>query len=135
MADPRWLDPTVDPNDRKPVGCYLGNPETVNTGPVGIARFSILRSWLSQWSYDDSNARTDRNAGRVTVPALVIENSADDATPAKDPRKIYEFLGSRDKEYHVVKGATHYYKGQPELLSESVNICLDWLRRKGFTEC
>ena len=24
MADPRWLDPAVDPNDRKPNWCYLG---------------------------------------------------------------------------------------------------------------
>ena len=26
MADPRWLDPTVDPNDRAPGTCYLGDP-------------------------------------------------------------------------------------------------------------
>ena len=23
--------------------------------PVGLARFCTLRSWLSQWSYDDAN--------------------------------------------------------------------------------
>ena len=26
MADPRWLDPTVDPNERAPGTCYLGDP-------------------------------------------------------------------------------------------------------------
>ena len=26
MADPRWLDPAVDPNDREPGSCYLGDP-------------------------------------------------------------------------------------------------------------
>ena len=56
LAEPRFLDPALDPNDRKPNWCYLGNPETANTGPVGLARFSTLRSWLSQWSIDDSNA-------------------------------------------------------------------------------
>jgi len=27
MADPRWLDPAVDPNDREPGSCYLGDPD------------------------------------------------------------------------------------------------------------
>ena len=49
LAEPRFLDPALDPNDRRPGWCYLGNPETANTGPVGLARFSTLRSWLSQW--------------------------------------------------------------------------------------
>ncbi len=44
LADPRFLDPALDPNDRKPSWCYLGNPETVNSGPVGLARFTTLRS-------------------------------------------------------------------------------------------
>ena len=35
MADPRWLDPTVDPNDRTPGTCYLGDPQVVNMSPVG----------------------------------------------------------------------------------------------------
>ena len=50
MADPRWIDPDVDPNGRKANWCYLGNPRTVNSGPAGLARFSSLRAWLSQWS-------------------------------------------------------------------------------------
>ena len=56
MADPRFLDAALDPNDRKIGWSYMGKPETVNSGPVGLARFSTLRSWLSQWSIDDTNA-------------------------------------------------------------------------------
>ena len=33
MADPRWLDPAVDPNDRTPGTCYLGDPAVVNMRP------------------------------------------------------------------------------------------------------
>ena len=29
MADPRWLDPHVDPNDRTPGRCYLGDPRLI----------------------------------------------------------------------------------------------------------
>ena len=54
MADPRWLDPSVDPNGRRPGWTYLGDPRLVNDGPVGLARYTSLRSWLSQWSYDDA---------------------------------------------------------------------------------
>ena len=35
MADPRWLDPSVEPSDRAPGVCYLGDPKVVNDGPVG----------------------------------------------------------------------------------------------------
>ena len=38
-----------------PGTCYLGDPQVVNNSPVGLARFCTLRSWLSQWSYDDAN--------------------------------------------------------------------------------
>ncbi len=67
LADPRFLDPAIDPNDR-PIGtCYLGHPETVNTGPVGIGRFSTLRAWLSQWSVDDTHAHGEKCAARIRV--------------------------------------------------------------------
>ena len=56
MADPRWLDPSVDPNDRQPGWCYQGDPRVVNMSPTGLARFTTLRSWLSQWSYDEARA-------------------------------------------------------------------------------
>src|SRR4051812_2192323 len=52
MADIRFLDPAIDPNDRRPGWCYMGKPETANTGPIGLGRFSTLRAWLSQWSLD-----------------------------------------------------------------------------------
>src|SRR5205085_11220980 len=56
MADLRYWDPAVDPNERRPRWCFSGEPETSNTGPIGVARFSSRRSWLSQWSIDDSRA-------------------------------------------------------------------------------
>ena len=47
MTDPRFLDPSQDPSDREAGRCYLGDPKVVNDGPVGLARFTTLRSWLS----------------------------------------------------------------------------------------
>src|SRR5699024_7187848 len=39
VAGPRWLDLSLQPNDREP-GCSLGDPQVVNNGPVALARFS-----------------------------------------------------------------------------------------------
>ncbi len=132
MADPRWLDPAIDPNDRRPNWCYLGDPRVVNNGPVGLARFCTLRSWLSQWSYDDSNADGVACAGRISVPALVIGNSADDACTPSHTHRLFDAIGHDDKELHEIDGATHYYLGQPRQLAEAVALCDDWLQRKGL---
>jgi pimeloyl-ACP methyl ester carboxylesterase len=134
LADPRFLDPTLDPSDRKPRWCYLGNPETVNSGPVGLARFTTLRSWLSQWSLDDSNGDGLAAAKRVRAPLLVIENSADDGAPPAHPKMLFAAAASPDKSFHVVKGANHYYAGQPELLAQATQLIQDWLVERKLLE-
>ena len=134
FADPRFIDPNLDPNDRKPNWSYLGQPETVNSGPVALGRFATLRSWLSQWSIQDSNADGVANAASVTVPFLAIENSADDAVPTYHTPAIFDAAASSDKTYHIVQGGTHYYAGQPDHLKEAVNTQLDWLRARGLID-
>lgn len=133
LADPRFLDPTLDPNGRRPRWCYMGNPETVNTGPVGLARFSTLRSWLSQWSLDDSRADGLACAAHIHVPLLAIENGADDAVPQPHTHRLFEAAATDDKTFRLIEGATHYYAGQPELLAEATDLIFDWLAERGIT--
>jgi pimeloyl-ACP methyl ester carboxylesterase len=111
MADPRWLDPSIEPSDRKPGGCYLGDPKFVNDGPVGLARFCTLRSWLSQWSYDDARCDAIASGSKISVPVLVVGNSADDACTPSHTQRLYDAVTHERKHLHVVKGATHYYTG------------------------
>jgi dienelactone hydrolase len=127
LADPRFLDGTLDPNDRRIGWCYLGNPETANTGPVGLGRFSTLRSWLSQWSVDDTHADGLKCAATITVPLLVIENTADDAVPQPHATLVFEAASSSDKTFEVMQGATHYYAGQPEQLRKVTQLTKGWL--------
>lgn len=134
MADPRYLDPAVDPNDRRPHWCLSGEPETANTGPVGFARFSTLRSWLSQWSIDHSRADAAESVKSVSVPFLAIENSADDGAPAEHMREVSAAAASVDKQYQVIKGANHYYAGQPELRDEACRTVVDFLAGRGIVE-
>jgi len=133
MCDPRWIDATLDPNDRKPNWTYLGDPRTVNAGPAGLARFSTLRSWLSQWSYDLSNAKGPLNAAKIrNVPVLQIENTADDAVPATHNPAIRAALATPDQEYLQIEKATHYYLGQPDLLARCIGAVIEWSARKGL---
>jgi len=135
MADPRWLDPTVDPNDRMPGTCYLGDPRIVNNSPIGLARFCSLRSWLSQWSYDDAKADGITCGHDVTVPTLVIGNLADDACTPSHTRRLFEAIDHEDKEMHEIPGANHYYAGpgQRETLAQAVAVVTDWLGRHDFS--
>lgn len=135
MCDVRWLDPSVDPSDRRPNWTYMGDPIAVNVGPVGLARYTTLRSWLSQWSYDRSNAKGPANAARIRdTPVLQIENTADEAVPAPHNAAIRDALATPDKEYVRLDGATHYYLGQPELLARCIGAVTDWSRRKGLLD-
>ncbi|HTO41473.1 MAG TPA: hypothetical protein VL026_10900 [Rhizomicrobium sp.] len=128
MADPRWLDPALDANDRVAGRCYMGDPAVANNGPIGLARFSTLRSWLSQWSIDESFANTERQGAQVTVPALVIANGADDACAPSHTNTIFERLGG-SKQQHTIRGANHYYIGQREQLFEAIDICITWMQQ------
>ncbi len=111
MADPRWLDPTIDPSDRAPGTCFLGDPRVVNDGPVGLARFCTLRSWLSQWSLDDARGDAQTSLPSVMQPVLVIGNTADDACTPSHTSRLYEAIAHDRKRLHQVHGATHYYTG------------------------
>jgi len=127
MCDVRRLDPSIDPNGRRPEWCYMGDPRTVNVGPVGLARYSSLRSWLSQWSFDLSNAKGPMNAARIRkTPVLQIVNGADDAVPATHNPAIRNALATTDKSYVEIERATHYYLGQPELLAACIDAVRGW---------
>jgi alpha-beta hydrolase superfamily lysophospholipase len=132
MADLRWTDPTQDPSDRAPHSCYLGAPIVANDGPVGLARFTTLRSWLSQWSFDDSPADGLGNAAQVTIPALVINNTADLACTPSHAQRLFDALGSSDKTHINIKGADHYYIERRDLLGEAVAHVSDWLKIRDF---
>ncbi|WP_422059694.1 alpha/beta hydrolase [Sphingopyxis sp.] len=128
MADPRFIDATLEPSERKPNWCMLGDPRMANDGPTGLARFSTLRSWLSQWSYDDSNADGIRCAARVSVPMLVIEHGADDACTPSHAARLMAAAEKAPQQHHVIAGAEHYLIGQPDKAKEGVQLFDDWLK-------
>lgn len=132
MCDVRWLDPAQDPSDRPPGTCYLGDPRIANDGPVGLGRFTTLRSWLSQWSYDESRANGEKNGAKVTCPSLVINNTADLACTPSHAQRLFDALGSKDKSIVQIKDADHYYISRRDLLPAATAAVTGWMDERGF---
>lgn len=132
MCDVRWTDPTQDPSDRRPYTCYLGDPKIVNDGPVGLGRFTTLRSWLSQWSYDESRANGEVNGRRISCPTLVINNTADLACTPSHAQRLFDAVASADKQIVHIKDADHYYAERPDLLPQATAAVGAWLDERGF---
>lgn len=135
MADLRWVDPTVDPNQRKPNWTYLGDPRVVNNSASALARFSSLRGWLSQWSYDYAQFDSVVSGPRISVPGMVMTAGADDACPPEHTNLMFEALGSPDKVKVTVDHANHYFTGADgkSHLAEAVAIISGWLAERGLT--
>lgn len=132
MADPRWIDPTVDPNQRKPNWTYLGDPRVVNQSASALGRFNSLRGWLSQWSYDHAQFDSVDAGPRITVPAMVMTAGADDACPPEHTDMMFEALGSDDKIKITIAKANHYFTGEDgkSHLDDAVGIISGWLAER-----
>ncbi len=129
MADPRWLDPTVEPNGRQPRWSYLGDPAVANTSPGAMMRFTTTRSWLSQWSLETAQVDAADAAPRVSVPVFVLINGRDDAVPVSHPHQVFDAIGHEDKELVELPGANHYFsgEGQASHLGTAADLVHAWL--------
>jgi alpha-beta hydrolase superfamily lysophospholipase len=97
-----------------------------------LGRFTTLRSWLSQWSYDESRAHGVKNGAGVSCPTLTITNSADLACTPSHARRLFDGLASSDKSFVEIQGADHYYMARPDLLPTAVAQVTGWLDERGF---
>lgn len=131
-ADLRFLDLALDPSDR-PVGTYWG-PEVkqANYMAGGLGRYTSLRSWLSQWSYDESNASALRHLPRVSVPVLILAAWGDRGVFPSDAQALYEAAPAADRELYPLRHADHFFTNQPELVTSTVRKIKEWLAERGL---
>ncbi|MEO6955833.1 MAG: hypothetical protein ABI137_03730 [Antricoccus sp.] len=127
-ADPRMVDPSIEPTKRKPNSCYPGEPRKVNRTAFGIGGQTTLRNWLGMWSLQDSQTRAQPHLARITVPSLVINANADTGVYPSDAQAMHEALGATDKESYELDG-DHYFlgEGQRDTLAD---LIADWTKRK-----
>jgi pimeloyl-ACP methyl ester carboxylesterase len=121
-ADLRFLDGAIDPSDRQLGVTLWGRPEIANYMPAGISRVTTLRAWLNQWSIDHTNAHSARWLPEIDVPLLIELGTADPTVLPAMAQEMYDAAVSAPvRELKMVKGATHYFEGQPELLDEALD--------------
>jgi pimeloyl-ACP methyl ester carboxylesterase len=130
-ADPLYLDPAIEPNLRTLGNNRGDNTLALNYAPKAQGRFTTLRSWLSQWSYSTANPDMLRHIARITAPLLVTQGTAD-RSPMSNAGKIYDAAGAKDKTLYWAEGATHYYRGQSELLLKTSTTIKEWLNARGM---
>ena len=125
-ADPRFLDVTIDPSDRKP-GTLWGPTEVANLMPASLGHYSSLRSWLSQWSLDESNCDGAFHLGRISVPALIVYGTADQVVFTSYATEMYDAIKHDDKTLVPVEGGTHYLKDQPDKAAFVADTVVNWI--------
>lgn len=108
----------------------------VNLSPVGLARFSTLHGWPSQWSYDDAGGDGVAWGPDIAVPALVIGNLAHNACTPSHTRRLFDAIGHPDQEMHEIRRATYHYVrfDQRDKPPTAVDVVTDWLVRHDFAE-
>jgi pimeloyl-ACP methyl ester carboxylesterase len=111
LADPRYLDPTLDPSER-PLGSIFSfgrDPIFGNYGE-GIARVMSARGWLSTWSGLASNAALPRTLPEVTVPTLVVNALADTDIYPSEAERALAASAAPDRTLVHLEGADHYLR-------------------------
>ena len=133
IADPRWLDPTLEPNGRKPGWSYLGDPEVANTSPGALMRFTTTRSWLPSRVL---RLRRSMPVTRRPAPACRLWYSSTGETTRSDQSPAPGLRCNRapDKDFVNLPGANHYFSGanQKSDLATAADLLHDWACRHGF---
>ena len=126
-ADLRFLDASIDPSDRE-IGVSLwGPPAVANYLPAGIGRCTTLRSWLNQWSLDHTLGDSLRWLPEITCPVWVGVGTADPVVVPEMARQLYDSSSSSTARALVeIRGGTHYYENQPDLLAEALDALCAW---------
>ncbi|HEY2050545.1 MAG TPA: hypothetical protein VGH03_14470, partial [Caulobacteraceae bacterium] len=127
-GDLRMMDGAIDPSERKTPMCYAGHPADANKRP-SIGRANTLGTWLSMWSLETSKCQGAEQLAKFDLPCLVVQGLADTGVFPSDARKIFQNIGSADKEFHLITGA-HYFEDSREEREGMAGLLCDWVAKK-----
>jgi alpha-beta hydrolase superfamily lysophospholipase len=140
-ADLRYYDLSLDPSDRE-----VGHM----TGPV---KDGFRRSDLRDWAYDDplssgitareflstlsidSHARLWDNLGKISIPVLVVNSSADSGIHRSEHERTFDAVASKDKEKLWIVGGEHGLEpngpkaGRGDQRTQFIDAVTKWVSR------
>jgi pimeloyl-ACP methyl ester carboxylesterase len=135
MANPAFVDCTIDPSPRDYGSLLSERPDLMNYAALGLARTCTPRAWLSTWSGLSSNADLVANVARITEPTLVVHAERDREIFPADLAAIAAAIASPDKQVATVAGARHYF--EPELgertaphVERAMDLVVPWIRER-----
>ena len=130
FADPRFLDLSIDANDREAGGIW-GNAREVNYSANAIGRYTSLTAFMSQWS-SASQADGPSNIAKTSVPVQYIELRGDSAAYPSTTQTWTDAIKGRrsggEAELRSIAGADHYLK-KPGHLAEASDAIAAWIER------
>jgi pimeloyl-ACP methyl ester carboxylesterase len=127
-ADPRMVDPTIEPTRRTPNLCYAGVPAKANRSTHGIAAACTLRNWMGMWSLRHAQTRAEPHLALIDCPALVINAEQDTGVFPSDARRIFDALASTDKSQCAID-SDHYFT-TPGARSEQADTIAKWIAKR-----
>ena len=127
-ADPRFLDLSLDANDRQ-VGSVWGSgaagARAVNYAASQMGRVTSLTAWLSQWS-PRSRADGPTNLAQTSVPVLLCTYTGDQSTFPSTRDAWLRAGGDRIRNIDVA-GGNHYLAGQPERVEQVADAMAEFM--------
>ncbi len=127
-ADPRMVDPTLEPTKRQPNMCYAGPPVKANRSAHGIAASCTLRNWIGMWSLRHAQTRAEPHLALIDCPALVINAEQDTGVYPSDAKRIYDALPGSDKTQLSID--TDHYFTTPGARSEQADTIAKWITKR-----
>jgi pimeloyl-ACP methyl ester carboxylesterase len=109
LANPAYLDPTIDPS-RRPLGSIFSPADPIigNYGPGGLARLMTPGAWLSTWSGLSSQADLPDTIHHVAIPTLLVYADGDCDIFPLEQEELLEKSGAEDKQLRILPWADHY---------------------------
>jgi pimeloyl-ACP methyl ester carboxylesterase len=133
LANPAFLDPRVEPNQRPLGSIFAADPMVGNYAQSGLARVMTPRGWLSTWSGLSSRAVLARNIATITAPTLIVNALGDSDIFPSDAQEVFDASPAQDKQFVALEEAGHYLTPVPgSTLSDPrgrlIDLLVPWLR-------
>lgn len=135
LANPAFLDPNIEPNQRPLGSIFAADPLVGNLMQGGLSRVMTPRGWLSTWSGLSSRAVIAHNVTKITVPTLIVSALGDMDIYPVDAQDVIDASPAADKQLVELEEAGHYLtptpgSAMPDPRRRLIDVLVPWLRAR-----